>query len=69
MIELLYKTVIRPVVMYGSESWNMTSNDEFAIGVFERKVLRTILGPKRKETFLRARATQNYITYSRKLIL
>ena len=39
---VMYKALIRPVALYGSESWNMTLADENAIGVFERKVLRTI---------------------------
>jgi Reverse transcriptase (RNA-dependent DNA polymerase) len=43
----LYKTLIRPVAIYGSESWNTTDEDEYRLGVFERRVLRTILGPKK----------------------
>jgi hypothetical protein len=43
----LYKTLIRPVAIYGSESWNTTEDDEERLGVFERKVLRTIIGPMR----------------------
>jgi sorting nexin-29 len=43
----MYRTLIRPVVLYGSESWNMTASDEHAIGVFERRILRTIAGPKK----------------------
>ncbi len=41
----LYKSVIRPVVTYGSESWCMTQKDEQSLLTFERKVLRTIFGP------------------------
>lgn len=41
----LYKTVIRPVVTYGSESWCMTQKEEQTLLTFERKVLRTIFGP------------------------
>ena len=41
----LYKSVIRPIVTYGSESWCMTQNDEQLLLTFERKVLRTIFGP------------------------
>jgi Reverse transcriptase (RNA-dependent DNA polymerase) len=43
----MYKTLIRPVAIYGSESWNLTEEDERQLGVFERKVLRTIIGPKK----------------------
>jgi endonuclease/exonuclease/phosphatase family metal-dependent hydrolase len=43
----IYKTLIRPVAIYGCESWNTTDQDEERLGVFERKVLRTIIGPLR----------------------
>ena len=42
---LLYKTLIRPVLTYGSESWTLTSNEEKELLIFERKVLRRIFGP------------------------
>ena len=32
----LYKLIL-PVLLYGAESWTMTSSDEQALGVFERK--------------------------------
>ena len=41
----LYKSVIRPVVTYGSESTRMTQKEEQILHTFERKVLRTIFGP------------------------
>src|SRR5450830_1317301 len=40
----IYKTLIRPVVLYGHETWTMLAEDQRALGVFERKVLRTIFG-------------------------
>ena len=40
----LYKTLIRPVALYGHEAWTLRQEDERALGVFERKVLRTIYG-------------------------
>jgi hypothetical protein len=43
----LYKTLIRPVAIYGSESWNTTKEEEEQLGIFERRVLRTIIGPVR----------------------
>ena len=51
----MYKTLIRPVVLYGSESWNMTMVDENALGVFERKILRVIFGPKKEGDFYKSR--------------
>ena len=41
----IYKTIIRPVVTYGSETWTMNGQDEERLRVFERKILRKILGP------------------------
>lgn len=40
----VYKTVIRPVVTYGSEVWTLKQTDQNVLGVWERKVLRRILG-------------------------
>jgi hypothetical protein len=40
------KTMIRPVRFYGSETWVLTKREKNQLLVFERKVLRTICGPK-----------------------
>jgi hypothetical protein len=39
------KTLIRPIVTYGAETWTLTVTDENALRRFERKVLRKIYGP------------------------
>lgn len=44
----IYKTLIRPVLTYGCESWTMRKSDEQLLLVFERKVLRTIFGAMRE---------------------
>jgi hypothetical protein len=36
-----------PVVLYGCEGWSLTLREECRLRVFENKVLRRILGPKR----------------------
>jgi hypothetical protein len=41
----LYKTLIRPVLAYGSETWLLSKSDEAILGAFERKILRAIFGP------------------------
>jgi hypothetical protein len=42
----IYKTLIRPVVLYGCESWTVTKTDEGKLSIFfERKILRKIYGP------------------------
>jgi hypothetical protein len=38
----LYKTLIRPVIAYGSEAWVMNKCDENMINIFEMKILRKI---------------------------
>jgi hypothetical protein len=45
----IYKTVILPVVLYGSETWSLTLREEHRLRVFENRVLRRIFGPKREE--------------------
>jgi len=46
--ERLYHTVIRPVVVYGSECWVLTENIKQKLLVFERRSLRRIFGPTQK---------------------
>jgi len=36
---------MRPVVLYGSEAWCLTANDEENLRIWEGKVLRKIFGP------------------------
>jgi len=41
----MYKTLIKPALMYGAETWVLSKVDELRLGVFERKILRRIYGP------------------------
>ena len=39
------KTMVKPVVVYGSETWTVTEMDMKRLGTWERKILRSIHGP------------------------
>jgi hypothetical protein len=41
----LYKTVIRPIVIYGAETRSLTNKIENMLMTWERKILRKIYGP------------------------
>ena len=45
----LYWTVIRPVVVYGCETWVLKENIIQKLSVFERKILRKIFGPPKRK--------------------
>jgi len=44
----IYRTLILPVVLYGSEMWSLTMREECRLRLYEKRVLR-IYGPKRDE--------------------
>ena len=54
----LYKTLIRPVVTYGAETWTMTKKEEQVLLIFERKIFRRICGPKYEDGEWRIRTDQ-----------
>ena len=43
------RTIILPVVLFGSETWSLTLREERSPRVFENRVLRRLFGPKRDE--------------------
>ena len=45
----VYRTIILPVVLCGSETWSLTLREERRLRVFENRVLRRVFGPKRDE--------------------
>ena len=42
-------SILSPVVLYGCEIWSLTLRKELKLRVFENRVLRRVLGPKRNE--------------------
>jgi hypothetical protein len=43
------QTIISPVALYGCETWSLTLREEHRLRVFQNRVLRRKLGPKRGE--------------------
>ena len=63
----IYRTIILPVVLHGSESWSLTLTEECRPRVFENRVLRRIFGPKRNKVTREWRRLHNkkfYFLYS-----
>jgi len=55
----IYNSVIRPCVLYGCDTWNLTVRMQERLLVFENRVLRRILGPKRDPVTGRFRMRPN----------
>jgi len=45
----IYRNIILPAVLNGSETWSLTLREERRLRVFENRVLRRIFWPKRDE--------------------
>jgi hypothetical protein len=45
----IYKTIVLPVVLYECETWSLILREEHRLRVFENRVIRRIVGPKRDE--------------------
>ena len=43
----IYKIIILPVVLYGHETWSLTSRVKHGLRLFSNRVLRKGFGPKR----------------------
>ncbi|KAL1452545.1 hypothetical protein WDU94_006766 [Cyamophila willieti] len=41
----IYKTIIQPILLYGSEVWTLSKTSEKKLVTFENKILRKIYGP------------------------
>jgi hypothetical protein len=45
----IWKTIILPLILCGCENYCLTLREEHRLRVFENRVLRRLLGPKRDE--------------------
>jgi hypothetical protein len=52
---IIYNTLIKPVLMFGAETWVLSKADELRLGVLERQILRRIYGPVCEGTTWRPR--------------
>jgi hypothetical protein len=52
---IIYKTVIKQVLMYGAETWVLSKVHELRLGAFKRKIFRRIYGPICEEATWRSR--------------
>jgi hypothetical protein len=43
------RTIILPVVLYGCKTWSLTLREERRMRAFEKRMLRSIFGPRRDE--------------------
>ena len=55
----IYRTLVRPVITYGSESWTLTMEEERTLAVFERKILWKIHGPVKEMNYVEFDETMN----------
>ena len=54
----LYRTVIRPIVTYASETWVLKETIVQKLSVFERKILRRIFGPTKENQIWRIKTDE-----------
>jgi len=54
----LYRTVIRPIVTYASETWVLKETVIEKLLVFERKILRRIFGPTKENQIWRIKTDE-----------
>jgi hypothetical protein len=54
----LYRTVIRPIVTYASETWVLKETIIQKLLVFERRILRRIFGPTKENQIWRVKTNE-----------
>lgn len=59
----LYKTTLRPTLIYGSETWTLNKTMLLKLETGERKILRRILGGKKIEDIWEGRTNDKFMTH------
>jgi hypothetical protein len=57
-----YKTITRPVVIYGAETWTLTNKNEKMLMSWERKILRKIYRPTKENGQWRIKTNSELMT-------
>ena len=52
---IIYQSILKPILMYGSEVWSLTANTESRLQAAEMRVLRLIMGVTRKDRMRNSR--------------
>jgi len=47
--DIVYRTIILPIILYGCETWSLTLREECRLRVFENRVFRRVFGPNRDD--------------------
>jgi hypothetical protein len=55
----IYSSIILPVVLYGCETWSLTLREEHRLRVFEKRLLRRVVGPQGDEVTAEWRKLHN----------
>jgi hypothetical protein len=61
----IYRTVVISVVMYCSEVWKLCKSDENSSAVWERKIMRRILGSVKENGEWRIRTDKEFVVLCR----
>jgi hypothetical protein len=54
-------TIIRPIVMCGSEAWSLSRSDTHSLSLLEVKMLRNIFGPVKESGVRSVRTNQEFV--------
>jgi hypothetical protein len=54
----IYKTILKPSVMFGCEAWSMREKDKTRLNMWERKILRKVYGPVTEQGVWRIRRNE-----------
>jgi hypothetical protein len=54
----IYKTILKPIVIFGCEAWSVAEKDKTRLNMWERKILRKVYGPVTEQGVWRIRRNE-----------